>query len=112
MPVDLPKPRPIKPAIFGNVPRLLRFLGLHLAFGAALGVAFAAVVIMSNVSGIKTLIAESSSPYLVLALLYAMNALTFGSIAMAVGVMTLPFDGGCDMSDPEDREDDGKPGDP
>lgn len=89
-----------------RMPRLLRFLGLHLAFGAAIGVAFASIVIMSNVSDIKTLIADSSSPYLVVALLYAMNALTFASVAMGVGVMTLPFEGSCDMRDPEDREDD------
>lgn len=106
MPVDLPEPPPAKPALFAKVPKLLRFLGLHLALGAAIGVAFAALVIMSNVSGIKTLIAESSSPYLVLTLLYAMNALTFASLGMAIGVMTLPLDPGCDMSDPEDRDDD------
>ena len=107
MPVDLPKPPPpSQPHFYDNVPKLLRFLGLHLALGAATGVAFAAIVIMSNVSGIKTLIAESSSPYLVLALLYGMNALTFASLAMAVGVMTLPFDSTCDMRAPEDRDDD------
>lgn len=96
---------PLK-ARMDRIPRLLRFLGLHLAFGAAIGVAFAALVIMSNVSDIKTLIAESSNPYLALALLYAMNALTFASIAMGVGVMTMPFDASCDMRDPEDRDDD------
>lgn len=106
MPVDLPEPRSVKPELWANVPRLLRFLALHLALGAAAGVAFAAIVIMSNVSGIKTLIAESANPYLVLVLLYGSNVLTFGSLAMAIGVMTLPFDGGCDMSDPEDRDDD------
>lgn len=106
MPVDLPKPRPVKPVSWGNVPRLLRFLALHLALGAAIGVAFAAIVIMSNVSGIKTLIAESSNPYLVLILLYGSNMLTFGSLAMAVGVMTLPLDNVCDMRAPEDRDDD------
>lgn len=109
MPVDLPKPRPAKAARWANIPQLVRFLALHLGLGIAIGVAFASLVIMSNVSGIKTLIAESSNPYLVLVLLYASNALTFGSLAMAIGVMTLPFDGGCDMRDPEDRGDDDKP---
>lgn len=103
MPVDLPKPPVVKLDRLDRVPRLLRFLGLHLALGLAIGVAFSSLVIMSNVSGIKTLIAESSSPYLAVALLYAMNALTFGSLAMGIGVMTLPMAGPCDMSDPEDR---------
>lgn len=108
MPIDLPSPSD-RPAALPAMPRLLRFLGLHLAMGVAVGVAFAAIVILSNVSGIKTLIADSSSPYLVLALLYIMNALTFGSIAMGIGVMTLPMDRGCDMRDPEDRPDDQDP---
>ena len=106
MPVDLPKPPSFKPHLFGKVPLLLRFLGLHLILGASVGVAFASIVIMSNVSGLQTLIAGSSSPNLVLVLLYTMNALTFASISMGIGVMTLPLDSTCDMSDPEDRPED------
>lgn len=110
MPVDLPTPPPARHPRWANIPKLVRFLALHLALGAAIGVAFASLVIMSDVSGLKTLIADASNPYLVLALLYAMNALTFGALTMAIGVMTLPFEGGCDMRDPEDRPDDeGKP---
>jgi hypothetical protein len=112
MPVDLPKPPPAKPAFMANWPKLVSFLAVHLAFGAAIGVAFASLVIISNVSDIKTLIAESSEPYLALALLYAMNILTFGAMAMGVGVMTLPLDAPCDMRDPHDRDDgeEDKPG--
>jgi len=107
LPVPLKSPRGARP--YEGIPRLLRFLSLHLAFGISVGVAFAAIVVLSNVSGIKTLIAESSNPYLALGLLYAMNALTFGSLAMGIGVMTLPMDKPCDMRDPEDRDDDTLP---
>lgn len=105
MPVDLPEQPPVKRGAMKSWPKLLSFLALHLALGAAIGVAFASLVIMSNVSDIKTLIAESAEPYLALALLYAMNMLTFGAMAMGVGVMTLPLDAPCDMSDPHDRDD-------
>ena len=98
-------PLPPKSSPRPPMPELLRFLGVHLAFGAAIGVAFAALVVLSNVSGIKTLIADSSNPYIALAMLYGMNALTFASLAMGIAVMTMPFDGPCDMRDPEDRED-------
>ncbi len=106
MPIDLPTPPPAKTTGSGNWPKLLTFLALHLAFGAAIGVAFASLVVMSNVSDIKTLIADSAEPYLAVALLYAMNILTFGAMGMAIGVMTLPLDTPCDMRDPHDRDDD------
>lgn len=89
-----------------RLPKLVRFLGEHLAFGAAIGVAFAALVLMSNISGIKDLIAESQNPYLAVVLLYAMNALTFASLSMGIAVMTMPMGDPCDMRDPEDRADD------
>lgn len=108
MPIDLPPPPPVKPIGSGDWPKLLTFLAVHLAFGAAIGVAFASLVIMSNVSDIKTLIADSAEPYLAVALLYAMNMLTFGAMGMGIGVMTLPLDAPCDMSDPEDRDDNGE----
>ncbi|MBL8884037.1 MAG: hypothetical protein JNL45_13395 [Hyphomicrobium sp.] len=88
-----------------RVPKLLRFLGEHLAFGVAVGIAFAALVLMSNISGIKNLIEDSENPYLAVALLYAMNALTFASLSMGIAVMTLPMDAPCDMRDPEDPGD-------
>lgn len=104
MPIDLPTPPRAKPAL-QRWPKLLTFLAVHLAFGAAIGVAFSSLVIMSNVSDIKTLIAESAEPYLAVALLYAMNILTFGAMSMGIGVMTLPLDAPCDMRDPQDRDD-------
>jgi len=101
MPVDLPE-RPLINA--QKWPKLLQFLALHLALGAAIGVAFSSLIIMSNISDIKTLIADSAEPYLAVTLLYSMNILTFGAMAMGVGVMTLPLDASCDMRDPHDRQ--------
>ena len=90
-----------------DLPHLLRFLALHLALGAAVGVAFASLVVLSNFSGIKDLIATSEQPYFVLFLLWFMNALTFASLAMGIGVMTLPRDEEtCDMRAPGYRRED------
>lgn len=112
MPIDLPTPPPATRPASEKWPKLLTFLALHLAFGAAIGVAFASLVIMSNVSDIKTLITESAEPYLAVALLYAMNMLTFGAMGMGIGVMTLPLDAPCDMRDPHDRGEEGEDDEP
>lgn len=75
-----------------RLPTLLRFLGLNMALGAAIGVAFVSVVILSNTAGLKDLIATSSEPLLPLFLLYFFNALTFAGITMGVAIMRLPWD--------------------
>lgn len=101
-PVD--QPAASKPE---RVPKLLWFLGINLIIGAAIGVAFASVVILLNTGGIKDLIAGSKEPFFAIALLYAMNALTFASLAMGVAVMRLPYDGLVDMREREDPDDPG-----
>lgn len=95
-----------------RVPKLIRFLGEHLMLGVAIGVAFAALILMTDISGIKSLIAESDNPYLAITLLYAMNALTFASLTMGIAVMTMPWDEPCDMRDPDDTDDDDQDDDP
>lgn len=87
-----------------RMPVLLTFLGGHMALGLALGVAFAALLLMLGVAGLKTLIATTSEPAVALILFYAFNALTFASVAMGIAVMTLPMDDVCDMRDPERRD--------
>jgi len=72
------------------MPYLIRFLGLHCALGAALGVVCAAAVVLSNVAGIKDLLETSNDPVVALAMLYFMFALTFASLTMGAGVMLLP----------------------
>ena len=93
-----------------HIPRLLRFLGLHMALGFAIGIAFAAMVVLSNASGLKDLIASSEQPYLALSLLFSLNALTFAGLEIGIAVMTLPFDECCDMREPNQRKDDAEPG--
>lgn len=91
-----PKPR---------VPHLLRFLGLHMASGLAVGVLIASLMIFTNLAGLKDLLVEAQEPFIAIFLLYAFNALTFGSVAMGIAVMTMPYDGICDMRDPGDGGD-------
>ncbi len=90
-----------------QIPRLIRFLGLHLATGVAIGVIVASLMIWSNLSGLKDLIVEAHEPFIAIFLLYAFNALTFGSVSMGIGIMTLPYDSVCDMRDPHDSDDQG-----
>lgn len=90
-----------------QIPPLIRFLGLHMATGLAIGVIVASAMIMANLAGLKDLLVESKEPFVAILLLYAFNALTFASVAMGVAVMTLPYDGVCDMRDPNDHDDAG-----
>lgn len=83
-----------------RVPRLVRHLALHLGVGAALGVAFTALLVGANVTGLGELIEASGSPVLAKVMLCAANVLTFGSLAMGIGVMTLPW--GDDMPGEKD----------
>jgi len=87
------------------MPTLIRFLGLHMAKGVAIGVIVASLMIMSNLAGLKDLLVEAQEPFVAIFLLYAFNALTFGSVSMGIGVMTLPYDGVCDMRDRNDKDD-------
>jgi hypothetical protein len=87
------------------VPHLVRFLGLHMASGLAVGVVIASLMILSNLAGLKDLLVEAQEPFIAIFLLYAFNALTFGSVAMGIAVMTMPYDGICDMRDPGDSDD-------
>lgn len=74
------------------MPKLFRFLSLHLALGCAVGVIVASGIVTFNIAGIKDLLEGDSEPYVALFLLYAFNMLTYGSLAMGIGVMTLPLD--------------------
>ena len=88
-----------------RVPYLLRFLGLHMATGLAIGVLIASLMIFTNLAGLKDLLVEAQEPFIAIFLLYAFNALTFGSVAMGIAVMTMPYEGVCDMRDPGDGGD-------
>ena len=87
----------------GVVPPLLRFLALNLGIGVGIGIAVAALIVIGNVGGLKTLLKTADSPWLAMFLLYFMCALTFGSLSMGVGVMTMPYD----KPDADDDDGDG-----
>lgn len=88
-------------------PQLLRFLATHMAFGIAIGVAFASLVVLTNTAGLNDLLTGDEHPYIAIAMLNIMCALTFGSLAMGIGVMTLPWGDLCDMrqrKEPDETE--------
>lgn len=84
------------------MPRLVRFLAHHLAFGVALGIAVACVVTSANVGGLRTLLSGDEHPYVVLFMLTVMFALTFGSLAMGIAIMTLPWGEAWDEAEQDD----------
>ncbi|MEQ8825524.1 MAG: hypothetical protein RIC14_14240 [Filomicrobium sp.] len=74
------------------MPMLLFFLAVHCGMGVALGVAFAALLVLFNVAGLKDLLSESSEPVVPLLMLFTFCGLTFGSMKMGAAIMTLPYD--------------------
>lgn len=70
-----------------RLPPLLRFLGIHLVAGAAVGVSFVSLIVLFNVGGIKQLLLEVEDPILPLAALYVLHMLTFASVTMGAAVM-------------------------
>ena len=75
-----------------RLPPLLHFLCMHMLLGLAIGVAFASLVVMTNVAGLKDLLAEADNPVLPLLLFYGFNALTFASVTMGIAIMIPPSD--------------------
>jgi len=70
----------------------LKFLGAHLCYGAAAAITFGSAVLAINLSNIRVLAMDSAHPFLVIGLMYFGLFITFGSISMAVGVMSLAGD--------------------
>lgn len=70
----------------------LKFLGMHLVYGLAAGLTFGLAVLYTNLGNLRTLAMESASPTLVLTLFFFGLFITFGSVGMGVGVMTLARD--------------------
>ena len=87
-----------------KLPRLLRHLAVNLGLGATLGVAFTALLVAGNVAGLGALIEGSGSPLLAKIMLCVVNMLTFGSLAMAISIMVLPWE---KPQDGEKRSDQG-----
>lgn len=71
------------------MPPLLKFLARHLFFGLAGGVVFGSAVLYFDLGGIGSLVMASSDKYLWMFLLYFGIFITFGSVAMGFGIMSL-----------------------
>jgi hypothetical protein len=72
-----------------GVPRLLRLLAINCAIGICAGWTLLATLILTDTAGLTTLICASDSPSVLVAMLAAGFAVTFGSAAMGVAVMQL-----------------------
>lgn len=70
----------------------IRFLVLHLVVGVAAGVMLGILLLAFDVFGLGSLVWESANPLLPLMLLFFGLFITFGSVGMGVGVMSLAED--------------------
>ena len=74
-----------------RLPKLLRFLALHMCWGFTFGALFVLGLIWSDFLGLGTLLSRDESG-LATFLLFFQSALTFGGVAMGVAVMNLAED--------------------
>lgn len=74
-----------------SLPKLVRFMLVHVANGMAIGCVFLLVMIHFDVAGLGRALAADASG-LATAVLFFQVALTFGSVSMGVAVMGLGDD--------------------
>lgn len=68
---------------------LVRFLAAHLAVGIGAGWTVLGLLLSIDVAGLRSLIANSGDTVVAVAMLAIFFALTFGSLAMGTGIMSL-----------------------
>ena len=68
----------------------IRFLLRHLVYGATGGFVFGGALLAQDFANIRTMAFASDEPFLSLFLLFFGLFVTFGSIGMGVGIMTIP----------------------
>lgn len=73
-----------------QMPRLLAFVLGNAAIGAALGVAFALLLLAIDAAGLRTLIAGSSEPVAPVVLLLLGFATLIGALYTAAAIMLVP----------------------
>ena len=66
------------------------FLLRHLVYGVTGGFVFGAALLAQDFANLRTLVFASEEPFLALFLLFFGLFVTFGSIGMGVGIMTIP----------------------
>jgi hypothetical protein len=71
---------------------LLRLLAGHLVIGVAVGWSVLAALLLLDVGSLGTLVRHSAEPVLAVAATAVLFAVTFGSLAMGAGVMSLRAD--------------------
>ena len=71
------------------MPDHIRFLGLNCLIGIAASWVVLAMFLLVDLGGLGTLIANSSEPVVPVVTLVVCFAITFGSAAMGVGIMSL-----------------------
>jgi hypothetical protein len=74
-----------------QLPKLIRFMLIHIANGMVIGCAFLFVLIWLDVAGLGRLLAKDESG-LATFVLFFQTALTFGSVSMGIAVMSLGED--------------------
>ncbi len=75
----------------GFLTPLLSFVFINAAVGAALGVAVATAIVLTDTAGIATLIYASSDPLIPLAMLGVGFATLFDGVYSGACIMTLPY---------------------
>jgi len=68
---------------------LVMFLLKHVTSGAAGGIPLGAGIMMLDIAGLRTLMGQSEDGIIAILLLFFGLMVTFGAIAMAVGIMTM-----------------------
>ncbi|SFR55787.1 hypothetical protein [Litoreibacter janthinus] len=79
------------------MPKLITFLLRHALGGAVAGVAFSALLIWSNVAGLRHLVLETADGPLAAGIMTVFFIITFASVQMGRAIMA--------MAEPEDHDD-------
>lgn len=74
-----------------RLPKLIRFMLIHIANGMVIGCVFLFVLIWFDVAGLKRLLAQDESG-LATFVLFFQTSLTFGAVSMGIAVMNLGED--------------------
>ncbi|MBZ0130629.1 MAG: hypothetical protein K8F59_16150 [Rhodobacteraceae bacterium] len=77
--------------MFNRLPKLVRFLALHMFWGFTFGSVFVFGVIWFDVLGVGAMLAKDTTGIATF-LLFFQSMLTFGGVAMGVAVMNLRED--------------------
>lgn len=67
----------------------LKYIGTYLVYGLAAGLTFGLGVLVTDLGNLRTMAMESGRPILVLLVFFFSLLITFGSVGMGVGVMTM-----------------------